>query len=243
MERVLLVDDEHDLVWAIQHDLESQGYEVFTAFDGLEALSIAARYRPDLIVLDILMPGLNGLHVCERLQRETHLSDIPILFLSSLHTIEDRIKGLNIGADDYLGKPFDLQELKARIHALLRRKSKLSAASSEADNQDSVLTVGELILNLKTSCIQVRGTEAQLTPTEFDLLYYLMTHPGQFFSSQQLLENVWHYSPDATDPSLVRGYIKSLRSKIGSDPSQPAYIRTVPRHGYVFDVHSPLTQP
>ncbi len=232
--RILLVDDEQDMVWAVRHSLDDEGYEVLTAYDGVEALAVARRHRPDLIILDIVMPRLDGLQVCHRLRRDPALAAVPILFLTVRSAIEDRITGLDEGGDDYLVKPFDLRELKARIRALLRRSRPAPAGGPGSGSLGSLLVVGPLALDLHTRRVRVGGETVQLTPTEFDLFHHLITHPGELFSSQQLLEQVWGYPPETADPSLVRWHIKNLRVKIEPDPAHPAYIRTVPRHGYIL---------
>lgn len=235
MPRILLVDDEQDLTWAVQRCLRDEGYEVLTAYDGVEALSIARRYPPDLVILDILMPRLDGLQVCHRLRRDPTLGAVPILFLTVCSAIQDRIKGLDEGADDYLTKPFHLGELKARTRALLRRCRPVPDKEPAPKDQNSVLKVGPLALDLHACKVFVGNKTVQLTPTEFDLLQHLMTHPGQVFSSQRLLEQVWGYPPETADRSVVRWHVKNLREKIEPDPAQPTYIRTIPRHGYMLE--------
>ena len=235
--RLMLVDDEWDLVWAVRRSLSHEGYEVFTAYDGLEALALARRAYPDLIILDIVMPRLDGLEVCRMLRREPGLAAVPILFLSVRSAIEDRIRGLDEGGDDYLVKPFELGELKARIRALLRR-SQRATRDAQLDEQ-GYLVMGSLTLDLGVRQACVGERRAQLTPTEFDLLKYLMKHPGKLFSSKQLLLKVWGYPLETADLSLVRWHIRNLRSKIEPDPTHPMYIRTVPRQGYVLDEHLP----
>ncbi len=236
MTQILLVDDEQDLVWAIRHSLRDEGYEVLTAYDGAEALSVAQRQRPDLVVLDIVMPRLDGLQVCHRLRRDPALAAVPILFLTVRSDVEDRIKGLNQGGDDYVAKPFDMGELKARIRALLRRRYRAPNEQTTSNDRDThVLEAGELALDLHTRQVEVAGKTVQLTPTEFDLLRYLMIHAGEVFSSDDLLQQVWGYSPLTSDPSLVRWHVKNLREKIEPDPPNPSYITTIPRHGYMLE--------
>jgi two-component system alkaline phosphatase synthesis response regulator PhoP len=233
--RILLVDDEKDLVWAIQHSLSDEGHQVLTAYDGVEALGLARRHHPDLIILDIIMPRLDGLQVCRRLRRDPTLAAVPILFLTVCSTIEDRIKGLDEGGDDYLVKPFDLEELKARVRALLRRARSAPEGGPGAEGQGPLLVAGLLTLDLHTCQVRVGSETTQLTPTEFNLLHHLMTNPGEVFSSQQLLQQVWGYPPRTGDPGTVRWHIKNLRAKIEPNPAHPVYICTVPRHGYMFD--------
>jgi DNA-binding response OmpR family regulator len=234
---ILLADDERDLVWAVEHSLRHDGYQVLAAYDGTEALALARRQRPDLIVLDIVMPRLDGLQVCRKLRQDPTLSAIPILFLTVRSSIEDRVTGLDEGGDDYLLKPFDLGELKARIRALLRRDHSAATKEGETEGAGTLLSMGGLSLDLKTCQIRVADRTEQLTPTEFELCYYLMTHPGEAFSSKQLLQRVWGYAPQTADPSLVRGHIRNLRAKIEPDPEHPVHIRSVPRHGYLLKEH------
>ena len=232
MSRILLADDETDLVWAVRYSLLDEGHEVTTASNGMEALALARRARPDLVILDIAMPEMDGLEVCSRLRRDPTLASVPILFLTVWHEIEDRVAGLDEGSDDYLAKPFDMRELKARVRALLRR----SSLSGQAAGLDDVgpLLVGPLALDLRGRRVQVGTKVVQLTPIELDLLHYLMLHPGQVFSSRSLLCAVWGYALDAAALSLVRWHVRNLRSKIETDPSNPQYIRTIPRQGYIL---------
>jgi DNA-binding response OmpR family regulator len=232
MARILVADDEQDLVWALRHSLGDEGYEVFTAYDGLEALSVASRHYPDLIILDIKMPQLDGLEVCRRLRRNPALASVPILFLTVLRTVDDMVTGLDEGGDDYLVKPLDLLVLKARIRALLRRCQR--APESPGTDRGSLM-VGIFTLNLRTCQVCVEERTVQLTPTEFSLLHYLMVYAGKVLSSQQLLQQLWGYPPRTSDPGLVRWHIRNLRLKIEPDPFRPTYIRTVSRHGYIFD--------
>lgn len=238
MSRILLVDDEPDLVWAVRHSLSDEGYEVVTAGDGLEALAVARRHRPDLIILDMVLPSLSGLQVCQKLRRDPALAAVPIMFLTVHNTIDDRVAGLDEGADDYLIKPFDLRELKARVRALLRRGRPTADDRPRMNGRSAMLVVGSLALNPHTRQVHVGEKVVQLTPVEFDLLHHLMVHAGEVFSSEQLLEQVWGYALEAAEPGLVRWHIRNLRTKIESNPSDPVYIRTVPRHGYILRAFS-----
>ena len=225
---ILVVDDEPDLVWAIRRGLKRAGYEVLTAQDGLDALAVARRHHPALVILDINMPVLNGLEACLQMRSDPILASIPILFLTVYRTISDRVQGLDHGADDYMTKPFDLLEFEARIRALLRR------GQSPPGGGDSTLKVGEITLDLHTHRVHVREKESELTPTEFDLLYFLMSHPQEVFTSRQLLQMVWIYPDETANPGLVRWHIKNLRNKIAIDPERPNYIVTVAHQGYMF---------
>ena len=237
---ILVVDDEPDLVWAIQRHLQNAGYEVFTAHDGMDALAVARRHRPALVVLDINMPVLDGLEVCQRMREDPILASILILFLTVSSTISHRVLGLDRGADDYMTKPFDLLELNARIRALLRRDRSLSNPNQGDSVQSSTLTVGEITLDLHTSKVQVKEKESELTPIEFDLLYFLMAHPQEVFTSRQLLQMVWNYPDEISNSGLVRWHVKNLRNKIEVDPEQPNYIVTVARQGYMLKITKTL---
>ena len=244
MARILVVDDEQDLVWALRHVLSGRGYEVLTAYDGMDALAVARRHHPDLVILDIGMPQLDGLKVCRALRRDPALAAVPILFLTAHSAVEDRVTGLQAGGDDYMTKPFDTQELAARVMALLRRARPTPEERPGPKKQDFLLRVAALELDLRTCQVRLaHGRPNQLTPTEFDLLYYLITHQGEVFSSQHLLRHVWHYPPETGDASLVRWHIKNLRVKIEPDPTQPNYIQTVPRHGYTFCAEREVREP
>jgi DNA-binding response OmpR family regulator len=231
--RILVVDDEQDLVWAIRHSLKDEGYEVLTAYDGVEAFTVAQSYRPDLVILDIVMPRLDGFQVCHKLRRDSTLAAVPILFLTVRNAVEDRIEGLNEGADDYLVKPFELSELKARVRALLRR-SRRAPEENRGTEKCGPLIVGLLTLEPYSRQVRVGGKTAQLTPAEFDILCFFVHHPGEVFSSQQLLRQVWNYPPQSADPGLVRWHMKNLRAKIEPDPAHPIHIHTVPRQGYIL---------
>lgn len=229
--RILIIDDEPDLVWALKHTLMDEGYDVMTAFNGVDGLALAQHHQPDLIVLDIVMPQMDGVQVCLALRRQIDLAAVPILFLSRRNSIEDRIGGLDGGADDYLVKPFDFGELKARIRALLRRVSQNNLAN---EPEQSVLSYEDLHLDVHTRIANIGSRAVILTPSEFDLLHYFLTHQGEVCSSTRLLQEVFGYPVDLADRGLVRWHIMNLRHKIELDPNNPQYIRTVPRHGYIL---------
>jgi DNA-binding response OmpR family regulator len=233
---ILVADDEQDLVWAVRHSLCDEGYDVLTAHDGLEAMALACRHHPDLIVLDVVMPGLDGLELCRKLRRDPTLAAVAILFLTEHGAVGDRVAGLDAGGDDYLAKPFDLRELKARIKALLRRHRPPGGRRDPTGPPGNHLVVGTLTLDLLSLKVRAgSGATIQLTRVEADLLAWLMRHAGQLFSSQQLLEQVWGYPPGVADPSLVRWHIKNLRAKIELDPTLPQCIHTVSRQGYILE--------
>lgn len=235
--RILLIDDHYRLIEGIRISLRNDGYEVFTAANGADGIKAARRHNPHVIVLDVNMPWMDGLETCRRLRKDIHLATTPVIFLSSKNTVEERINGLEAGGDDYLSKPFNTAELKARIRAQLRRTNALTPQPSA--NQDHRLEVGPLTLDLKACWVKINDNETiQLTPAEFELLHYLMSNPNQTFTGDDLLENVWAYEPGTADKSLARWHIRNLRSKIEPDPANPVFIRTIPRHGYILDHNS-----
>ena len=231
MTRILIIDDEQDLVWAIRYALADEGYEVLTASNGAEGIAVAYQSHPDLVILDIVMPHVDGIQVCHTLRRDQKLASVPILFLTKRSSIEDRINGLNDGADDYLVKPFDFGELKARICALLRRSGQGRPGTVALAAQ---LAYRDLSLDPRTHKVTVGERAVLLTPAEFDLLRHMLIHQGQVFSSEQLLVQVWHYPHDSRDQGLVRWHVMNLRAKIEPNPGKPMYLRTMPRHGYIL---------
>ncbi len=233
--QILIADDEKDLTWALWHALSNEGYQVLTAHDGAEALRMAVEHRPDLVLLDIVMPILDGLQVCRELRRSPELAKVPILFMTERTAIEDRVLGLDQGADDYLTKPFDLRELRARVRALLRRDLSPEADSDSQAETEHTLTVGDFLLNIKAHRVTVLAKQVQLTPSQCELLHFLLTHPRQVFSSAELLHRALGYPKMGGDSSLVRWHVGKLRGKIEPNPARPVYLRTVPRQGYILD--------
>jgi len=229
---ILVVDDEPDLTWAVQKSLEDAGYEVQTASDGVQGLNLTRQHTPDLVILDVVMPNMDGLQFCHLLRREPALAATPVLILSQRRMVEDRLRGFDVGGDDYLIKPFDLRELLARVKTLLRRAPIRLAVTSE---ESALLIVEPFSLNKNTYQITYQDQEIQLTSTEFELVRFMMLHPGVTFTSQQLLQEVWGYPAGTASPSLVRWHIKNLRNKIEPNPDQPSFIINVPRHGYMFE--------
>ena len=226
--KILVVDDEPAIVELIVFNLEKAGYEVMTAEDGLAACQKAQREVPDLIVLDIMLPGMDGLEVCRQILADTKTARIPILFLTARREEIDRIVGLEMGGDDYVTKPFSPRELVARIKAILRR----SERDSERPEDDRLLA-GELAINLQKHEVIVRGNMVELTAKEFDLLHYLASHPGQVFSRESLLEQLWDYNHFG-DARTVDVHIRHIREKIEADPAKPEFIVTVRGVGYKF---------
>jgi two-component system response regulator RpaA len=229
MTEILVVDDDRDVAQSIELALRRHDFRVNLAYSGVEALKTLRRYRPDLVVLDVMMPGMSGFEVCRRMRADPTLSDLPVIFLTARGQARDRIEGFKAGADDYVSKPFILEELLLRVRAILRRVERLPAQEAP-----SVIEVGGLSLDVRTFEVTTREKTVLLTPTEFDLLYHLMANAGQVFSSERLLQEVWDFPYDTGSTDLVRAHVKNLRDKVEPNPREPTYLRTVPRHGYMI---------
>ncbi|BAJ63962.1 response regulator transcription factor [Anaerolinea thermophila] len=222
--KVLIVDDDPTLLRFLQDFLRAEAFEVLAANNGHEALKLAYQEHPDLVVLDVMMPGMDGWEVCSRLHE---LSDIPIILLTAKTSEQDKLRGFQLGVDDYLTKPFSFAELAARIRAILARAQR--SLPAQRKNQ---ITFGEFIMDLdKRELWRGREQMIPLTPTEFRLLEYLARNKGRAVSEQELSEQVWGVYL-SSDRSAVRRYIWLLRQKIESDPTHPRWIRTVRGYGY-----------
>jgi DNA-binding response OmpR family regulator len=231
---ILLVEDESTLLAAITYNLRREGHRVLTAADGEAALALAAEdagARPDLVVLDVMLPKLDGFEVCRRLRQR---SSVPILMLTAKSDEVDRVVGLELGADDYLTKPFSMRELLARVKALLRRRQLLQAELTRdmLAGDSERLTAGDLEIDIAGHRVTKAGQPVSLTPKEFDLLVLLVRHRGQVFSAERLLERVWGY--EDADVRTVPVHIRSLREKLEEQPSRPRRIETVRGVGYRF---------
>jgi DNA-binding response OmpR family regulator len=222
---VLVVDDEPTIRDVVSRYLVRAGYRAEVAADGAEALSLAQIMRPDLVVLDVMLPAPDGIEVLRRLRAES--SSPAVIMLTAKGEESDRISGLRLGADDYVVKPFSPAELVARIDAVLRR------VDPQPDDAAEPLRFGSLEIDRASRRVVVDGEEAALTQIEFDLLTFLAEHPGQVFSRNQLMESVWRY-PFYSDTSTVTVHVRRLRSKIESDPTDPERIETVWGVGYRF---------
>lgn len=223
MTKILVVDDEITIRETLQYNLEKEDYEVVTAADGTEALDVARAQEPDLIILDLMLPGLDGLSVCRAIRKE---QDVPIIMLTARTGEMDKIVGLESGADDYVVKPFSLGELLARVRAVLRR--------APATRRQDVLEAGDLRLDLIARRVTFGDEEISLTPKEFDLLAELMRNRGVVLSRDLLLSKVWGYDY-LGDSRTVDVHIRWLREKIEEDPSNPERIQTVRGVGYRFE--------
>jgi DNA-binding response OmpR family regulator len=225
--RILVADDEPRYVRGIQVNLEASGYEVLTAQDGLAAVEQAASEAPDLVILDIKMPGLDGYQVCQQIRE---FSAVPIIMLTALAEDADKVKGLDIGADDYVTKPFSASELLARVRAVLRRVELAEGTKTRATFQ-----AGELTVDFSRQRVFASGHEVDLTSTEYRLLCEFVRQPGRVLVPDYLLEKVWGLGY-AGETRLLWQAIHRLRRKIEQDPKRPTYIQTKPGLGYVFVV-------
>jgi two-component system, OmpR family, alkaline phosphatase synthesis response regulator PhoP len=225
MAHILIVDDEPVIVDSLAYSLRREGYEVSIAENGPDALDLFERDHPDLIVLDIMLPGMDGLEVCKRLRLK---SSVPIIMLTARSDELDKILGLEIGADDYLPKPFSFRELLARIRSLLRR-----VALDQQAEGGSMLKIGNLMIDGVARKAIKNQLEIQLSAREFDLLYFLMSQAGRACSRQELLNQVWGMEWSG-DPRTLEVHIRWLRLKIEDDPTNPGYIQTVRGYGYRF---------
>jgi DNA-binding response OmpR family regulator len=225
---ILVVDDDVDLTEAIERTLRRRGFDVLIAYRGADAIEMARRQHPTVVVLDIDMPGMSGIDVCRHLRASMELADIPIVFLTAKAEISDKIQDCTVGADDYLDKPFDLGELDLRIEAVLRRSQQTGVSASHEE-----IRVGALSLNTRTFEISTPLVTELLTPVEFEMMHFLMSHPDRVFSADELLQNVWGYPPGAGMPDLVRVHVKHVRDKIEPTPGEPKYLRNILRRGYL----------
>lgn len=224
-QKILIADDEPKILKFLAGFLQREGFEVSTAVNGEEAVAGFYRVKPDLVVLDVMMPGLNGFEACRRIRAE---SNVPVIFLSAKNETLDKITGLALGSDDYLTKPFDGAELLLRIKAILRR-----TANNPNRDQEDVIEVPGLVINRTSRLVSRAGNEIAITPKEFDLLWLLARHPNRVFTRDQLLYQIWdtEYTGDA---GVVTTLVKRLRGKIEPDAANPRYIKTVRGVGYKF---------
>ncbi len=232
MQTVLVVDDEEAIAEAVRARLESEGYEVLVASDGPEAIRLCEERRPDLVVLDLMLPGMDGLDVCRAIQRDRW---VPVLMLTARTEEEDKVAGFAVGADDYLTKPFSLRELAVRVRAILRR---VERAAGLAGAGEAPLERDGLVIEPGKRRVTVDGREVALTPLEFDILHTLASSPGTVFTRDQLMETVWGYR-DYAGGRVVDSHVARLRRKLGDDSADPRFIRTVHGVGYAFREQRP----
>jgi two-component system, OmpR family, response regulator RpaA len=227
MTTILVVDDDAEVLGTVWRALSREGHEVLLAESAEQALERIDQQRPDLIILDIMMPHKDGLEFCQELRQDQFLRTTPVLFLSARWRTDDIVRGLDAGGDDYLTKPFELKELNARVRALLRR-------SPPDDELHAKLSVGGLTLDANTFQVSTPHLkDVQLTSTEFRVLHHLMSLPNQTHSVHELLDAIWQYPRGTGDPDLVRAHIRNLRAKIEPDSRHPTYIQTIHGVGYM----------
>jgi two-component system OmpR family response regulator len=226
--KILIVEDDQNLLATLKYNLLNEGYEVVTAIDGVQALDIARSEKPELIILDVMLPKLSGFEVCRILRKEM---TVPILMLTAKTEEVDKIVGLEIGADDYMTKPFSMRELIARVRAMLRRADMVKTPTT---GEEEYLKIGDLEIDISRHQASCRGLSLDLTPKEYELLAFLARNRGFVFSREQLLEKVWGYDY-AGNTRTVDVHIRWLRQKIETDPAHPRVILTVRGTGYKLE--------
>ncbi|MEK0177829.1 MULTISPECIES: response regulator transcription factor [Microcoleus] len=233
MPRILVIDDDAAIAELVAINLEMAGYEVTHAEDGIKGQALAIQLLPDLIVLDLMLPRVDGFTVCQRLRRDDRTADIPVLMLTALSQTQDKVEGFNSGADDYLTKPFELEEMLARVRALLRRTDRIPQAAKHSE----ILNYGPLTLVPERFEAVWYTQIVKLTHLEFELLHCLLQRHGQTVSPSEILKEVWGYDPD-DDIETIRVHIRHLRTKMEPDPRHPRYIKTVYGAGYCLELPS-----
>jgi phosphate regulon transcriptional regulator PhoB len=228
MTKILVIDDEKDIVELIAYNLEKEGFSVLKAYDGEEALRLVKEQRPDLLILDLMLPRISGLDVCKSIRNNPATANTPIIMLTAKADEIDKIVGLEMGADDYITKPFGIKELVARVRAMLRRMR-----DSNKEQLKEVFRSGNLQINYASYEVRLDGKKILLSPTELKLLFFFSQHPGRVYSREQILNNVWNDDTFVT-PRTVDVHIKRLRSQIEKDTENPQYIVTVRGIGYKF---------
>jgi two-component system phosphate regulon response regulator PhoB len=222
---IIVLEDEPDISNLVRFHLQQEGYGIQTCTTGDQALALAAEHPPSLFVLDIMVPGINGLEACRRIRANKSLALTPIIFLTARSTEEDKVKGLDLGADDYITKPFSPREMVARVKAVLRRSEQPVTTT---------ITTPDWELNSESVTLTVHGEPVEVTATEFRLLYFFATHPGRVYTRDQVLDHVWKETSFVT-PRSVDVYVRRLREKIETDPEDPRYLLTVRGSGYKYE--------
>ena len=231
--KALVIDDEKTIIEFIELGLRYEGFQVEAARDGQEGLTLAQRSNPDIIILDLMMPGMDGLEVCRRLRSNPVTQDLPVLMLTAKDDVRDRVTGLDAGADDYLTKPFSFEELMARIRAILRRHRRMGSSEQNGGVEGHLLQFADLQLNPATREVTRGGRLIELTATEYNLLHLFMSHPRQVLDRQTILNRVWGYD-FLGETNIIEVYVRYLREKIEDSPSAPRLIQTVRGVGYVL---------
>ena len=222
-----MVEDESSIVTLLTYNLEQAGFQVLTAEDGNQGLKLALEEKPDFIILDIMLPGIDGMEICKKLRQEKVKT--PILMLTARDDELDKVLGLELGADDYMTKPFSPRELVARIKAIMRRTN-----FENETEEDDVIVIGDLLINESRHVVQFKGNPLELTPKEFELLLFFAKHRGKVLSRDQLLNGVWDFEYDG-DTRIVDVHVSHLREKIEDNPKKPKYIQTIRGFGYKME--------
>lgn len=233
--KVLIVEDEKSIVDILRFNLTREGYETMEAYDGVSGLHLALEQDPDLILLDLMLPEMDGFQVCRSLREQG--SHAPVLIITAREEEKDKILGLELGADDYITKPFSVRELLARVKANIRRSHMLLAAAEPEREaaEANQLVIDRILINMDSASVQKDKTPIDLTQREYELLKFLAIHAGKVFSRQELMENVWNYEGYVGDVRGVDVTVRRLREKIEDDPAQPAFIITRRGLGYYFN--------
>lgn len=227
MNKILVIDDDIAINELIKVNLELSGYKVLQAYDGTTGFALCKQEIPSLVVLDVMMPEVDGFTVAQRIRKNEYTKDIPIIMLTALSQLNDKVNGFNIGVDDYLVKPFEVEELQVRIRALLKRTNQIPKSASTRE----LLTLNEITLLPETYSVKINDKVAKLTPIEFDIFNLLFQNYGNMVSSAQLLKDIWGYSPD-DDIETIRVHIRHLRTKLDKVSAGKKYIETIYGGGY-----------
>jgi phosphate regulon transcriptional regulator PhoB len=230
MKRILIIEDDRDIIELVRYNLVNEGFQVSAASDGTAGLASLKKSPPDILLLDLMLPRLSGLEICKEIRRDSALNRLPILMLTARGEEADRVVGLEMGADDYVTKPFSPRELVARVRALLRR-------TDPADDSQRTIAVGKLLIDPAAYRVAREGKPLMLSTLEFRLLYYLAARPNRVFTRDQLLDAVWGTERFVT-PRSVDVYVRRLREKIEADPENPAHLKTVRGAGYLFETRA-----
>lgn len=226
-ETIAIIEDEQNIVELVKYNLDREGYNTISANNGRRGLELVKQELPNLVILDLMMPEMDGLTVCKQLRADAQTKFIPIIILTAKSEEADRVLGLEMGADDYVTKPFSPRELVARVRAVMRRSVKTDEGEPE------IIEIGEIKMDLRQHIVRVRGKEVELTPKEFDFLKLLLVNPGRAFTREFLLEHLWGYEYFG-DTRTVDVHVRRLRQKIENDPAEPIYLETVRGVGYRF---------
>lgn len=227
MAKIVAVDDDPAIVELVKINLEMQGHEVFTAPEGVQGFALVQQENPQLVILDVMMPGVDGYTVCQRIRKNPGTEKTPVLMLTALGVLDDKVKGFDVGADDYLVKPFEIPELLVRVRALLRRSGEVPQTAGLPE----VLSVGDITLIPENLEVKILENIVKLTPTEFEIINCLMQKHGQTISLGQLLQDVWGYNPD-DDVETIRVHVRHLRAKLEKVTGDKDYVETIYGGGY-----------